>query len=55
MLDSSAFKLLLMGGTTVAAIVVAIVVGLMTFSEPSESIPPLDGIWVRKQGGFWYA
>jgi hypothetical protein len=50
MLDSSAFKLLLMGGTAVAAIVVAIVVGFMTFSEPSESIPPLDGIWVRKQG-----
>ena len=53
MSDSSALKTLLMGGAAVTAIIIAIVVGVKTFSDPSESTEEavaISGSWARKAG-----
>ena len=55
MSDSSALKTLLMGGAAVVAIIIAIVVAVKTFSDPSISAvnpptEPISGNWALKQG-----
>lgn len=55
MADSSGMKTAIMGITALAAIVLAIVVAVKTFSDPSVDAidpptEPISGSWVRKEG-----